>query len=59
MKWSKKAPTRGKTLSTNLLRFVPGLKGEILRNPPSDPLESWRYFFENTNIENIVKYTNQ
>lgn len=59
MKWSKTAPKKGKTTSNNLIKFLSGVKGLARVHPPTTPLESWRLFFDDSMIENIVQFTNQ
>ncbi|KAJ8931297.1 hypothetical protein NQ314_015798 [Rhamnusium bicolor] len=55
----QESPNKRQNIIDKSTEIFARLKGEILRNLPSNPLKSWRYLFNNTMIESIVKYSNQ
>lgn len=55
-KWSKTAPTRGKTKQQNIIKVLPGLKGPARLDPPTSPLEAWRLLIPDSMIEKMVTH---
>lgn len=55
-KWSRYAPTRGKTVCKNIIKVLPGLKGKAKSNHIETPLEAWKVMISEDIIEQIVLY---
>lgn len=57
-KWRKQVPTKNvRTRSENLVKHLPGPKASTKNL--QDPLDIWKYFFNNEMVSEIVEWTNQ
>lgn len=59
MKWSNTAPQRGKVLSKNVIKLLSRLKGAARKSPPTEPTESWNFFFDEAMLQNITQFPNK
>lgn len=58
-KWSKRAPTRGRTRRHNIITHLPGLKGPAKNLQNKNPVNYWSLLITDEMISTIVDCTNE
>ncbi|CAH1960860.1 unnamed protein product [Acanthoscelides obtectus] len=57
-KWSTTAPVRGKTLAKNIIKVLPGLKGNAAQHKPQSALQAWKLLLTDEIFGQIITHTN-